>query len=93
MFINLVRVVVVVVFEFVFDNDDDGDEVEVRIEVDEKGSSCACVMMVLVDDAEVEETNWARSLPLLLDTCMVRTNMRILPNGEGHISKFALSLY
>jgi hypothetical protein len=57
-----------VVFEFVFDNNDDGDEVEVGIEVDEEGSSrCACAMMVLIDYyVEVEETNWARSLPLLL---------------------------
>ena len=72
-FINLVGGVVVVVFEFVFDNDDDDDdEVEVGIEVDEEGSSCcACAMMVLVDDVEVEETNWARSLPLLMVAILV----------------------
>jgi hypothetical protein len=43
------------------------DEVEVGIEVDEEGSSCcACAMMVLIDYVEVDETNWARSLEVLL---------------------------
>lgn len=43
------------------DDDRDGDKVEIGIAVDEeKSSCCACAMMyLLVDDVEVEVTNWA----------------------------------